>query len=330
VHKLSWGEVEGKRLRRLTRLRIKHNAQTVFVLILIPVLSALTLLLETCRPQPIKLRPPDQTQISGAPDTSFFQEHANIGFPLRGSHRELPCEACHGQQTPKPNCDNCHRSPHDANLRKKCEDCHTAGLPFSDVKFRHPAKDLFALHQGIACVQCHEGKKFLKANRNCTACHTDYHKGSLGRDCYACHRSSSWNVTQFNHNQTGFPLMGTHRALECGDCHSDLQTFKIVPRPTECASCHEADYRSARFSHAAYGAGRNCQECHLQDTWVYAHSPYWFNIQTGRHAGIACTTCHKNAQDYREYSCHECHAGHSGDRNGRCLDCHPGGFPRGD
>ena len=137
-------------------------------------------------------------------------------------------------------------------------------------------------------------------------------------------------VTQFNHNQTGFPLMGTHRALECGDCHRDLQTFKIVPRPTECASCHEADYRSARFPHAAYGAGRNCQECHLQDTWVYAHSPYWFNIQTGRHAGIACTTCHKNAQDYREYSCHECHAGHSGDRNGRCLDCHPGGFPGGD
>jgi len=215
-------------------------------------------------------------------------------------------------------------------MGEKCEMCHTPGLPFASVKFRHEAKDLFSLHQDVPCLKCHEDKKFLAANRNCTSCHEDFHGGSLGHDCFECHRSAAWEVARFNHNRTGFPLMGAHRALECGDCHRDLQSFKIVPRPSSCASCHEKDYRSSPFPHATYGAGTNCQECHLQDSWAYAHSPAWFNIQTGHHAGSSCAACHANPQDYRLYSCHACHEGHENDNGGRCLDCHPGGFPGGE
>jgi len=308
---------------------VRKNRTAVFVLILVPALLALNLILEACHPQPVKLSPPVRGQDADTSQSAFVAEHANTGFPLLGHHAHMPCETCHGDKQPSPNCGSCHNSPHDPNFRKKCESCHTPGIPFPFVKFKHPAKDLFALHQDVPCVKCHESKKFLNADKNCTSCHADYHKGALGRDCYDCHRSASWNVTRFNHNMTGFPLMGAHRALECGDCHRDLQSFKIVPRPAGCASCHEKDYRSSRFQHAAYGAGMNCQECHMQDTWSYAHSPAWFNIQTGRHAGVACSTCHANAHDYREYSCHACHTGHSNDNNGRCLDCHPGGFPGG-
>ena len=260
-----------------------------------------------------------------------IENHAGTGFPLTGRHRELTCEACHGDWAKKPSasCQSCHRSPHESRLKRKCEDCHKAGDPFRTVSFHHPDKGLFSIHPGVGCDGCHPGGKFLEANRNCTSCHADFHKGALGQDCYRCHRQPSWQETRFHHNETGFPLMGAHQGLECGDCHRDLQTMRIVPRPVGCVSCHAAQYRNSRFPHGAYGAGTDCQECHVQDKWAYAHSPFWFNIQTGTHAGVSCGSCHKTSGRYREYSCHECHKGHSGDHDGRCLDCHAGGFPNG-
>jgi hypothetical protein len=292
-------------------------------------LFALSFLPYGCGPKEVKLPPPGRGERPERPSLSEIKAHAETGFPLEGSHALLSCDACHAEASPSPDCASCHQSPHGKGFKKKCEDCHTAGHPFSEIKFRHPAKDLFAFHRDVPCTGCHKDHRFDKADRNCTSCHDDYHRGSLGRDCYECHRSSTWEVTRFNHNMTGFPLVGAHRALECGDCHRDLQSFVITPRPAGCASCHEKDYRGSTFPHAAYGAGLNCQECHLQDSWTYAHSPAWFNVQTGQHAGVPCATCHANADNYLEYSCHACHAGHEGDRGGRCLDCHPGHFPGG-
>jgi len=307
-------------------MRLERNKCRLWVFSLLGLALGVVLFLQGCRTRTVRLGTLSLPKAAGM-SAAEIEDHTAIGFPLRGRHRELVCDACHGDKEPKPNCNNCHTPPHDADFKKKCEDCHTAGMPFADVKFKHPAKDLFAFHKDVRCVQCHVNRQFLKANRNCTSCHADFHKGAQGRDCSLCHGRPAWNDIRFRHNQTGFPLMGTHRALECGDCHRDLQSFRIVPRPTGCASCHESDYRSAPFSHASYGAGRECQECHLQDKWSYAHSPFWFNIQTGKMAGISCASCHQNQSNYREYSCHECHTGHTGDRGGRCLDCHPGGFP---
>ena len=315
--------VTGKSLSR------RRSRIAVLGLFLASGLGAALLILAACRSG----APPVTSRVKIAPgakpDPADIQSHVDTGFPLEGRHAELSCEACHGEKEPKPDCRTCHTPPHGAKFKKDCISCHTPGHPFAEVKFRHPDKGLFSLHQDVGCVRCHAEKKFQKAVPNCASCHSDYHKGSVGRDCYACHRQPGWTATNFNHNGTGFPLMGTHRALECGDCHRDLQSFRITPRPASCAVCHETDYRGARFPHAAYGAGRDCQECHLQDSWSYAHSPFWFNIQTGRHAGIDCSTCHADPTNYRQYSCRECHKGHSGDRNGRCLDCHPAGFPHG-
>jgi hypothetical protein len=306
--------------------RTHAKPEAIFAVLLVPVLLAATLILGGCKSQAPLLKPPVPGQKAVPQEV---QDHAATGFPLNGRHAQLDCDACHGKKDPKPACQSCHTPPHDAKFKKTCEDCHTAGMPFVQVKYRHPAKDLWTFHADVGCVECHENRKFLKASRNCTGCHADFHKGSVGRDCYECHRQPAWNVNRFNHNQTGFPLMGTHRALDCGDCHRDIQSFRIVPRPTSCASCHESDYRSAPFPHGAYGAGHECQECHLQDTWSYAHSPFWFNIQTGNMAGVACASCHKTTGNYRDYTCHDCHKGHTGDRNGRCVDCHPNGFPGG-
>jgi len=275
---------------------------------------------QTAAPQAAKVRkgPPMTPQDADA--------HPPANFPLRGKHRELSCDDCHGAKDPKPSCRTCHTPPHEQGFSKTCEDCHTAGLPFAQVKFEHPEKGLWAPHGEVACIGCHTERRFKGTPRACVSCHSDYHKGAVGRDCGSCHREPAWTVSRFNHVRVGFPLAGAHRAIECADCHRDRQSFRIVPRPSSCASCHESAYRSSPFPHAAYGAGRDCQTCHLQDGWEYAHSPAWFNIKTGNMAGIDCATCHTTAGNYAAYSCHACHKGHSGDHNGQCLDCHRGGF----
>ncbi len=262
----------------------------------------------------------------GWPPTAF--DHTRTGFPLTGRHAEIACRACHTdwQTKLRPACDSCHTSPHEPTLRMACTDCHDPTGPWDQLKYTHERKDLFVFHTLIRCNQCHLQHRFTAASTNCTSCHTDYHEGAMGADCYRCHRWPAWRVVSFDHAETGFPLVGAHLALECGDCHRDVQTFRIIPRPMQCADCHEKHYRTATFPHARYGAGLNCQECHLQDKWQGAHSPFWFNLQTGTHAGIACAVCHKVAGDMFQYTCHDCHRGHAGDRGGRCLDCHIGGF----
>jgi hypothetical protein len=307
--------------------RSPKRGYAVFGLVLILALAGSFFVLSSCRTGDLAVKLDQKIKTKEKPSPDDVKEHAATGFPLEGRHAELACESCHGQKEPKPNCQTCHTPPHDAKFSHTCETCHTAGHPFTEVKFKHPAKGLFSFHQGIGCIPCHPNRQFLRASRNCTSCHADYHKGSAARDCYVCHRQPAWTVNSFNHNTIGFPLMGAHRALECGDCHRDVQSFRITPRPNSCAVCHESAYRSASFPHANYGAGKDCQECHLQDTWKYAHSPFWFNIQTGSMAGLECASCHKTAGKYADYTCHDCYKGHAGDRNGRCMDCHPGGPP---
>lgn len=265
------------------------------------------------------------------PEQAEF-DHAETGFPLQGRHARIGCEPCHGKDMEKavePRCDFCHRPPHEPGLKKACSDCHSPERPFARVAFHHPRKGIWAFHDRDSCRLCHRQLRFGGMDRNCLSCHADYHQGALGADCSRCHDRPAWKVTRFRHTDSGFPLMGAHLGLECGDCHRDLRSMRIVPRPGSCAACHHNQYLAAAFPHAAYGAGLDCQECHLQDSWQYAHSPYWFNIQTGPHHGFDCASCHKAGRDFRQYSCHDCHRGHDNDHGGRCLDCHPGGFPGG-
>ncbi len=257
-----------------------------------------------------------------------FFDHSKTGFPLTGKHSELKCDACHKDWKRKlrASCESCHSNPHEKKSTRTCKECHDPKQPWAIVTYTHENTDLFAFHVTTQCSGCHLQKHFNKANIMCVNCHEDYHQGAMGQDCFPCHQSGDWNRTVFSHMWTGFPLVGAHLNIECGDCHRDLQTYRIIPRPMNCADCHEVHYRQSRFSHARYGAALDCQECHLQDKWQGAHSPFWFNIQTGTHAGLACGVCHKVASDYFQYTCHDCHEGHEGDRGGRCLDCHIGGF----
>ena len=60
-------------------------------------------------------------------------------------------------------------------------------------------------------------------------------------DCVRCHSTISWN-SAYDHARTQFPLTGAHRAATCQQCHAD---GVYQGKPTDCASCHTADYNTA-------------------------------------------------------------------------------------
>ena len=93
-------------------------------------------------------------------------------------------------------------------------------------------------HEAVACNECHKPMSGTKvtpyhfARLDCTTCHEDVHQGQFAqrmavRDaagkalgCQACHSTREWkDLTRFDHAQTNFPLLGSHRAVACIDCH---------------------------------------------------------------------------------------------------------------
>ena len=113
-------------------------------------------------------------------------------------------------------------------------------------------------------------------------------------NCSSCHTTVGWDSASFNHNATGFPLVGTHAATPCVQCHVN-NNFKSLP--TDCGSCHMAQYRSTTNPpHAASGFPTDCSLCHTTSSWAGAtfdHSKTAFPL-TGAHTSVACGNCHVN------------------------------------
>ena len=69
---------------------------------------------------------------------------------------------------------------------------------------------------------------------------------------------------QFAHSQveTGFPLTGQHKALDCADCHTKPLSEPIAAStsPRQCVNCHRKDdvHRGRRL---------NCASCHTTTRW---------------------------------------------------------------
>ena len=204
------------------------------------------------------------------------------------------------------------------------------GRAVPEVKFKHPARACSPPTRASACLACHPGAQVLCGwTAYAPPATPTTIKARWTATARVCHNGRRLGEDPLQPQRHGLPADGRPQGLECGDCHRDMQTFRITPRPSSLRRLPRRRYRSSPFPHAAYGAGRDCQECHMQDTWSYAHSPFWFDIQTGLHGRDRLRLLPQDAGDYREYTCHDCHKGHTGDQNGRCLDCHPGGFPDG-
>ncbi len=156
-------------------------------------------------------------------------------------------------------------------------------------------------HRTLSCRDCHVNNVFEGTPAVCEVCHwqrsqDDRYEQRLGAQCAECHTPLSWKKVdpgKWSHETvTGFRLEGTHRALDCEDCHTDR---RFVPQPTDCYSCHQENYRQTNDpDHASAGFSTDCQICHSTRAWSdasFVHSSFPLE---GRHRTLACSDCHAN------------------------------------
>lgn len=269
--------------------------------------------------------------------------HDRSGFPLKGKHRTTACVDCHPKETREGQpfqkftglafgkCTDCHSEVHQSIHVKDCRDCHTeqsfSTIPVATSRFNHKETGfpLRGRHQKLECAACHDtglppsevlrDRKGIKADQ-CIACHEDPHEGRFGTSCASCHSESSFHEVaislDFDHDQTDFPLLGRHRAVDCRLCHEEGFTVPVAHE--SCQSCHE-DYHKGEF--VRDGKGPDCRECHTVEGFqgslftIERHAGTDFPLE-GAHQATPCFSCHMKEErwtfsnlDIRCVGCHE-------------------------
>jgi len=214
-----------------------------------------------------------------------------------------------------------------------------------------------AKFEGISnCTKCHVLGEKVNVSK-CLDCHTEikdnissgrgYHSSSdvKGKNCWSCHsehngrnfRIINFNKDKFDHNKSGFQLVGQHAKEKCESCHKQafIKNSKVKSRKntylgldSKCNSCHE-DYHQGTLN-------SDCSTCHNNEKFKPApkfnHDNAAFKL-SGAHLKVDCIKCHvqekKNGKDYRRYkgvafnSCSNCHKDvHQGKFGNDCKTCH--------
>ena len=257
-------------------------------------------------------------------------DHRFTDMPLLGQHAKVQCAECHqkGVKHAKAptDCVSCHKpdEPHMGRLGTACATCHVVS-GWKTVSFDH-AKTQFSLkgkHATQACASCHVNQQWKGLQTQCVACHAkdDAHEGKLGKDCASCHSETAWKGGRsFDHNKTGFPLVGRHAEAKCQSCHVKNVTD---PLPKTCNGCHQKD-----DVHKGRN-GPNCQDCHTPKQWTavtFDHRKTDFPL-LGKHAAVKCESCHTKPvkQWVPPLDCKGCHQKddkHKGLLGPECKDCH--------
>jgi len=274
-------------------------------------------------------------------------------------HADLACSDCHapfwGAQTMADRCLSCHEDvqaelavPNSLHGKLPnpgaCRDCHTehhgmlASLTRVDeATFPHYAFG-FALTvhltlrdgKAFACENCHETGLMHFQGQTCSQCHLKMdgaafmpHEIAFGSSCLNCHDGLDSYGADFNHAETGFPLVAAHELLKCDDCHVGARTLEDLhaTSPT-CVSCHQMD-------DPHQGAlGDDCAACHTATQWTdvsFDHAVVGFKL-TGAHASVDCSACHVNGTGTPvPTTCAGCHAqddAHDGRLGQECEACH--------
>jgi hypothetical protein len=265
----------------------------------------------------------------------MFAVHNRTRFPLMAIHARLDCTACHRDQRPyqyattPAECGNCHYQTYlgttnpnhvQSGFSRRCEDCHSVtSTTWLGARFSHPATfPLAGGHAGLACARCHTGGRYEGTSSACVSCHqADYSRttnpnhaaGGLPTTCESCHTINAWQPAKFDHNQTGFPLTGAHASVDCARCHVG---GRYAGTPTDCYSCHRADYNgTTNPNHPASGFPTQCQACHNTSAWrpaSFDHNQTRFPL-TGAHTQVDCARCHVGGRYAGTptdcYSCHQ-------------------------
>jgi hypothetical protein len=305
--------------------------------------------------QPRLIRAADVRAIKG--------EHNALGRTFLGLGDT--CTACHADD-----------DPHDGQFgTRACDGCHAQTTWDGAERFDHDQARyrLTGLHRRVQCQDCHTAKTNPATGRaaasvrytginfsSCTSCHADVHRGRMNGSCATCHNTAGWHrldraafEARFDHEATGFSLLGRHAEIECASCHDRGQRdreglrFSFVaatraneyPSPVaeDCLSCH-LDYHADAFREST--GGPVCESCHTQSAWlpttydIERHNDASTFVLTGAHVATPCQDCHTQPDaddrvlrfrfdDSECDSCHEADNPHDGQFNGRaCTECH--------
>ena len=264
---------------------------------------------------------------------------------------EDECEKCHLNFTKKAQtelCRDCHEDiDHDVkNTRgfhgdtvignRACTDCHTDHegrsariILFEADTFNHKQTDfeLKGKHKLLNCDSCHIAeKKYREAKTECIDCHKkdEPHEQLLGKQCADCHSEDTWHKTEFDHQETDFPLKHKHKEVSCESCHPANISKQIS---TQCITCHLInDVHGERY-------GRKCKDCHSSKGWKtvkFNHDKETDFALKGSHKKLSCGSCH-SGNVYKDklktdcYSCHKNNDEHRGQYGHQCEDCHQSG-----
>jgi hypothetical protein len=217
--------------------------------------------------------------------------------------------------------------------RRTCATCHTdhegrdADIVDLDPRsFNHDTTDfpLVGKHTGNTCTDCHQPEqRHRDAPADCFACHEsdNPHGETMGTQCGDCHTPEGWLEVEFDHDTTGFSLIGKHQGPACLDCHAD-DTF--TDTPTTCFGCHaEDDAHDGR-------SGNECSNCHSPLGWddtSFDHNRDTRFLLDGKHAEQSCDACHSPDpfDDQLAMECVTCHLeddNHDGHFGEQCESCH--------
>jgi len=216
-------------------------------------------------------------------------------------------------------------------------------------KFDHDEADfkLEGQHKAVDCKECHavtekNGKGFQNFTdvdfMDCKSCHNDVHGKQIQGDCKTCHTATSFSdfigLGSFDHDITGFPLIGSHNKIDCFACHArsedplDLFQDNLGVKSSECAKCH-IDAHEGRY-------GNECAKCHKESSFLSLKDLNFFDHGItdypllGNHRGVDCKKCHaKRFSTPIDFAaCKNCHEDYHKEEfssNGLspdCVQCH--------
>lgn len=259
---------------------------------------------------------------------------ADTDYILEFTHLDVDCESCHFEWTFVPIdhelCIDCHENPHRASFKEqKCETCHPSPRGWSVANFNHDRTGylLRGEHTKVACRTCHgDDTTAPLKHATCEDCHRDVHRGQFApRKCDECHAIDipRFEIPNFDHNRTDFPLVGNHETVRCDDCHTGGAGAKYNELPhDDCDVCH-TDAHSGKYEPT------RCAACHTPEGFLvkfFSHDNTAFP-HTGQHVGLDCPKCHVPGRwnGIPHDSCNDCHSArnpHQGYAADACTNCH--------